>query len=334
MKVLNKNTDRTPKNAIYIGRPSKWGNPFIIGKDGNRAEVIEKYRKYLKTSGLIKDVKELKGQDLACYCSPKPCHGDILLELANKTKLECSVVKEVIGDVTLYLGDCLEILPELGVTTDLIVTDPPYGTGFISGRADVHVAIKNDHKGFDVQPYLMKALKTLKRGRHVYIFGPLDVSQYPLCSPAELIWDKVNFGLGDLSIPWGPQHEKITFAVYEISKVNREKNFGALTARLRKGSILRSLRAHSGRSKHHPTEKPINILQQMIESSSVLGETVLDPFMGSGSTLVAAIMSGRKAIGIEIEQKYFDLACERVENVTKALKNVQLAAHFKSTTTP
>jgi site-specific DNA-methyltransferase (adenine-specific) len=227
--------------------------------------------------------------------------------------------KEVFGDAVLYFGDCLEILPSLKKgDADLLLTDPPYGVEF-TGRAGVHEMLHNDHKGFDVSPYIDAALKVLRRGRHVYIFGPLDVSKHALCSDIELIWDKGMFGMGNLEIPWGTQHEKITFAIHEISKANREKNFGALAARLRRGSILRSLRPHSGRANIHPTEKPVDILTQMIESSTVMGETVLDPFMGSGSTVVAALLERRKAIGIEIDKKHFDTACSRVEKAHKHL---------------
>lgn len=70
---------------VYIGRPSKWGNPFEIGKDGTRKEVIEKYRQYLLNSPeLMADLHELKGKVLGCWCSPKACHGEVLAELANK----------------------------------------------------------------------------------------------------------------------------------------------------------------------------------------------------------------------------------------------------------
>ena len=87
-KVLNRKDVSNPPNSVYIGRPSKWANPFIIGKDGTREEVIEKYKNWLLetewTTGLILDIGELRGKDLVCWCSPLPCHGDILLELANK----------------------------------------------------------------------------------------------------------------------------------------------------------------------------------------------------------------------------------------------------------
>ena len=70
---------------VYIGRPSIWGNPFIIGKDGTRSEVIEKYRNWIKTQPqLLAKLHTLRGKRLGCYCAPHACHGDILAELANK----------------------------------------------------------------------------------------------------------------------------------------------------------------------------------------------------------------------------------------------------------
>ena len=71
------------KYDVYIGRPSIWGNPFNIGKDGTRADVIKKYRAYLLNNGELMDkVASLHGKTLGCWCSPKPCHGDVLQEIA------------------------------------------------------------------------------------------------------------------------------------------------------------------------------------------------------------------------------------------------------------
>lgn len=70
---------------VYIGRPSKWGNPFAIGRDGTRAEVIEKFRAHLESSPhLMAALPELRGKVLGCWCTPQACHGDVLLELANR----------------------------------------------------------------------------------------------------------------------------------------------------------------------------------------------------------------------------------------------------------
>lgn len=70
---------------VYIGRPSKWGNPFTIGRDGDRETVIRKYREWLlEQPSLVKSLPELRGKVLGCWCAPKPCHGDVLAELSNK----------------------------------------------------------------------------------------------------------------------------------------------------------------------------------------------------------------------------------------------------------
>lgn len=69
---------------IYIGRPSKWGNPFVLGKDGNRQQVVEKFEKYIKTKPeLMASLPELRGKKLGCFCAPLSCHGDVLAKLAN-----------------------------------------------------------------------------------------------------------------------------------------------------------------------------------------------------------------------------------------------------------
>jgi len=75
---------RRSKHDVYIGRPSKWGNPFEIGKDGDRDEVIAKYRDWIQNQEeLLQSLHELKGKTLGCWCSPKSCHGDILAEMAD-----------------------------------------------------------------------------------------------------------------------------------------------------------------------------------------------------------------------------------------------------------
>lgn len=85
-RVLNKKWQPT-LNAIYIGRPSIWGNPFKIGRDGTREEVIEKYRRWIANQpALLARLHELKGHDLICYCAPLPCHGEVLLALANASQ--------------------------------------------------------------------------------------------------------------------------------------------------------------------------------------------------------------------------------------------------------
>ncbi len=86
-RLLNKHVAGVPDGAVYIGRGSKWGNPFIIGRDGDRDEVIAKYERWLADQHhLLRALDELQGRDLVCFCAPRPCHGDLLIRLANATR--------------------------------------------------------------------------------------------------------------------------------------------------------------------------------------------------------------------------------------------------------
>ena len=87
-QVLNRKLVGVPEGAVYIGRPTVWGNPFLVGpRDGTRKQVIQKYREWvLDNPDLIKRLPELRGKDLVCWCAPLACHGDVLLKLANGEK--------------------------------------------------------------------------------------------------------------------------------------------------------------------------------------------------------------------------------------------------------
>ena len=84
-RVYSKRDKRVPEQAVYVGRPTKFGNPFEIGVDGTRSEVIRKYKAWLRTQPeLIAAIrKELAGKDLVCWCAPKACHADVILQVAN-----------------------------------------------------------------------------------------------------------------------------------------------------------------------------------------------------------------------------------------------------------
>ncbi len=149
--------------------------------------------------------------------------------------------------------------------------------------------------------------------RHLYVFGSTvtQAERLMLGGACDLVWDKGQVGLGDLTLPWGPQHEMILFGMYVPSKQNREDGRGALSARLRAGSVLRVDRPNSRGVKAHPTEKPVELMRRLVESSSGIDDVVLDMFAGSGSTLVAAILSGRKAIGAEVAAEHYETALAR-----------------------
>lgn len=90
-RVLNKKTDRIPPGAIYCGRPSLFGNPFVIGRDGTRPEVIAKYERWImQQAQLLTRLDRLRGRDLVCWCAPLACHCDVLLRLANRDSFRCT----------------------------------------------------------------------------------------------------------------------------------------------------------------------------------------------------------------------------------------------------
>ncbi|MGI8841394.1 MAG: DUF4326 domain-containing protein [Caulobacteraceae bacterium] len=91
-KVLNKRGVGIPGSAIYIGRGSQWGNPFKIGQDGDRVTVIAKHGAWLRNQHLLlRQIGDLRGKDLVCFCAPAACHGDLLLRLANGSREEMIV---------------------------------------------------------------------------------------------------------------------------------------------------------------------------------------------------------------------------------------------------
>lgn len=218
---------------------------------------------------------------------------------------------------TLYHADAADVLDTLDAKcVGLIATDPPYGVKWQSGfrKGSKLSKIANDGGDYDavgvVAAYVKHALMPF---RHLYVFGSTvtQAERLMLGGACDLVWDKGQVGLGDLTLPWGPQHEMILFGMYVPSKQNREDGRGALSARLRAGSVLRVDRPNSRGVKAHPTEKPVDLMRRLIESSSGIDDVVLDMFAGSGSTLVAAILSGRKAIGVEVAAEHYETALAR-----------------------
>lgn len=217
------------------------------------------------------------------------------------------------GAVTIYHGDCREIVLGLGGTTvDLIITDPPYGIAYQSGNGSMP-SIANDDGTFDVETVIRDACKLLRIHRHLYVFGPCDLTAVTIGATAELVWDKGKPGMGNMALPWGPSHERIAFGVWAPPTYRSQKGDGGMAAKMRQGSVLRVPKTNNGRGALlHPTAKPVQLLRLLIEASSTFDELVLDPFMGAGSTLVAAKVEGRRAIGIELEERYCEVAAKRL----------------------
>ena len=193
--------------------------------------------------------------------------------------------KVIIGDATLYHGDCMDILPTLG-KVDAVVTDPPYGIGDMwqGGKKEWPL---HHQDGMEWDGQIVKELPNIINmadaaivwGGHLYDLPP---------NRGWLIWDKLirKFTSGHCEMAWTTLDQPIK--AFNFSH-------GALATE----------------GKLHPTQKPLPLMEWCI---SFLADCIVcDPFMGSGTTGVACVNLGRKFVGIEIERKYFDIACERIE---------------------
>ncbi len=214
----------------------------------------------------------------------------------------------------LFLGDCrvlLETIPDDSV--DCIITDPPYGLNYVSE----HKIIEDDPLVNDGEEEALQVLdeslsvasRKLKDNSHIYIFSSWKT--YPQTMPIVskyfdvkniLVWEKNNWTAGDLEANYGQIHEFIIFAHKGRRHLNGHRD----------SSVLHFKRVPENTPNRHPTEKPVGLLSYLIEKSTAEGETVLDMFMGSGSTCVAAQNTKRKYIGMEIDEQWFARACERI----------------------
>ncbi|MDH6448238.1 DNA modification methylase [Streptomyces sp. SAI-119] len=226
---------------------------------------------------------------------------------------------------TIIWGDCRDpqIIASVPDWYGLLCTDPPYGVAYNSGRSTTFTQIAGDDGSVDWPAVLGQWVGpegTYTRGlaskRHVYVFGyeAKDLAgPMRLGGNAELVWDKAMCGMGNLEQPWGPGHERITFAVHIKQKAGRTAGDGRLSARLRKGSVLRYPRPNADGAKRHSNEKPVPLMADLIESSTVRGDLVVDPCAGSGSTGVAAVLEGRRCFLVEIDRANAEECVRRVQ---------------------
>lgn len=224
--------------------------------------------------------------------------------------------------VTLYNADAMDVLPDIPKeSVDLILTDPPYGVEWQSNtRNEKFTQLLGDGADEEsrqgVSDVLRECVRIVGQNRHLYVFGPSDVLDGQKVSEVvELIWDKNVIGSGDVTAPWGPQHERISFCVSKFRHAGQSGTSGVPT-RMRKGSVLRFTRP-TGRKVRHPSEKPVSLLSELIESSTRRGDVVVDPFAGVGSTGVAAVLSGRRAVLVELDAQWIPTAIERLQRAEK-----------------
>lgn len=206
---------------------------------------------------------------------------------------------EVIGDATLIMGDCREVLPTLP-KVDAVVTDPPYGIAHVKGDSGRAVAgtrlparrnieaIFGDNEPFD--PSVLMAFPEA-------IMWGADHYAAALPHGRWLAWDKISGAslvdsFSDVEFAW-----------------HSERGAARIISYLWKG-VLQD--GEKGVQRFHPTQKPIAVMRWCIEQLRGPARSILDPFMGSGTTGVACVKLGRRFIGIEREPKYFDIACRRI----------------------
>lgn len=225
------------------------------------------------------------------------------------------------SQVQLYNEDCLNIFPSIpNSSIPLIVTDPPYGDSYLSNggpRVSKHrkpsiqkeTSIMND--SFLNPLWFSEMFRVLSPSGALYCFCSFNsfckfsslISTSGFNIKNTLVWDKGNSTMGDLEGDYGNQTELIIFATKNRHILNggRDRN------------ILRYPRP-SDATRLHPTEKPVPLLKFLINKSSRYTDTVLDPFMGSGSTGVACKSTNRKFVGCEIDPIYFHTSQTRINN--------------------
>ncbi len=202
--------------------------------------------------------------------------------------------KEIIGDCTLYLGDCAKILPVLG-QFDAVVTDPPYGINEnsrkVASRANRAEATDYGEFDWDKSPPSQDLIDALRAAsRHQVIFGGNYFSLPP--SPCWLVWDKQNSGdFADCELAWTNLDRAVRRIYWRWNGMIRQGN----------------------EERFHPTQKPLAVMEWCL-SFLPNARTILDPFLGSGTTGVAAVRRGVSFVGIERHEPYFVTACDRIRD--------------------
>jgi site-specific DNA-methyltransferase (adenine-specific) len=230
------------------------------------------------------------------------------------------------GTARIFHGDCREVLPDL--KADLLVTDPPYASGarrdaerqvrgsMLRGLEDPdwfsHDAMTTWGFSWFLRSVLAPIQQTLSPGAHLYwftdwrmaptIYGMLEATGYRVnhC----LVWDKTYFGMGAY---WRNQHEHIVFG--SVGTPAPMLNRGM-------GSVLHHPPVPDAR-RRHPTEKPVGLIRKLL--TAVPGQLVVDPFMGVGPVLRAAKALGRPAVGVELEERYCEIAAKDLEREAAGL---------------
>lgn len=220
-------------------------------------------------------------------------------------------------------GDCLELMngiPDKSV--DLVLTDPPYLCDYSrhDSKSRFSKKIANDENNSAnenmIEKYMQECYRIMKDNTAIYCFcnykkidffkKTIETAGFNLKNI--IIWDKQRNGMGDLSTTFGYSYEFIIFASKGQPKIRGK----------RISDVWQFARVKPKEQKHQ-NQKPIDLLKQAIEKSSDEGSVVFDGFMGSGSTCVACVNTGRHYIGFELDPQYYNIACKRLDEAEGAV---------------
>lgn len=225
--------------------------------------------------------------------------------------IDCERVELAGGRAVLWLGDCLELLVAGALKeADAVVSDPPYGIGFQHGGGGKRISpvnnsespIRGDDKPYDPGPWLDFCGAGGNGGKPIVLLGADHYKERLPAGGRMLCWDK-SVGQGAAT----------TFSDAEFAWTNR-RNPRNVFRHFWMGGLRSGQGAQSREPRHHQSQKPVELMAWLIEHARIgVGKWVLDPYMGSGSTGVAALQSGRRFVGVEIEQRHFDTAVRRIE---------------------
>ena len=228
-----------------------------------------------------------------------------------------------IGNCTLYLGDAMEILPSLPEKADLLVTDPPYKLTSGGRNAQVMAGIFSSDR-YDNSGNLMTVVPWKEMAPPIFAACKLDADAYVMAN------DKNIFKAHDAFLDAGWKlHNLLCWDKISPTRNRWYMKELEYCLYLWKGRA-KTIRNPGSKQRHavprpkerfHDTEKPVEVMGRYILNSSDEGDLVLDPFAGSASTLVAAMRSGRRAVGVELDQRWFDMACERLHREWNVLKS-------------
>lgn len=232
----------------------------------------------------------------------------------SKTQKAIEIIEKVYeSNTNIFHGNCIEFIKNIeDKSIDCLITDPPYGVDIQFGAYDNQLSrkIENDGNIDDalllLDTMLLEVKSKLKDNAHIYIFCNWKI--YPQFNAIIskhfqiknlIIWDKLFMGMGDLKGNYSSSYEMIVFAGGNREFLSRPKNI---------------IQCRFNDERFHNTQKPVDLIKQLIENSTNVNETIFDPFLGSGSTVIAANQLKRNFIGCEIDEQNYKITLKRLED--------------------